>query len=62
MRQIKVRSGSNKFKLVEPGKNGLKIGELMITYNQDMRTCIIRINSLGPAVSELSISDGSIRK
>lgn len=62
MRQIKVKPGSNKFKLVVHGKKGPKIGELMIYYSREERGCHITITGTGPAVSELSISDGSLRK
>lgn len=61
MRQIKVRPGSNKFKLVVDGKR-TRLGELEIYYSREERGCHIKITGLGAALDELSISDGSIRK
>ena len=61
MKLIKVKPGTNKFRLVVDGKK-TKIGDLTIYYSREERGCHIMITGTGPAVSELSISDGSLRK
>lgn len=61
MKLIKVKPGTNKFRLVVDGKK-TRLGELMIYYSPEKKDCQITIRGLDEGLVELSISDGRLRQ
>ncbi len=53
MKQIKVKKGSNKYKL--KGEDGTVLGEITIGYAPENRTGCIEITKLGKEMALLSI-------
>ena len=53
MRQIKVKKGSNKYRL--KGEDGTVLGEITVNYTQENRTGCIEITKLGKEMALLSI-------
>lgn len=53
MRHIKVKKGRNTYKLMTD--DGVKLGEITITYSHESRACSIDIIRLGDDMTSLSI-------
>jgi len=53
MRQIKVKKGSNKYRL--KGEDGTVLGEITIAYTTESRAGCIEITKLGKDMTQLSI-------